>query len=81
MSALMNAVLYTRHGCHLCDHAREILEAHGVTVHAVDIDANPEHRARFNHCIPVVEIDGKIRFRGKVHPLLLRRLVNRGKSP
>ena len=71
----MHVVLYTRVGCHLCDHAREVLEAHGLVVESVDIDRDPELVARYNHCIPVVEIDGKIRFRGRVHPVLLRRLL------
>ena len=30
---------------------------------------------RFNTCVPVVEIDGKIRFRGRVNKILLRRIV------
>jgi hypothetical protein len=25
--------------------------------------------------VPVVEINGRIRFRGKVHPVLLRRII------
>lgn len=74
----MNAVLYTRRGCHLCDHARNLLEEHGLTVKPIDIDENPEYLRQFGHCIPVVEIGGKVRFRGKVHPVLLRRLLARG---
>jgi glutaredoxin len=78
----MDAILYTRDGCHLCEHARKVLEDHGVSVTPIDIDEHPEHRARFDYCIPVVEIEGKIRFRGRVHPVLLRRfLANRAKSP
>ena len=32
-------------------------------------------RNGFNDCVPVVEIDGKIRFCGRVDPVLLRRLL------
>jgi glutaredoxin len=71
----MDAILYTRRGCHLCDEAREVLETHGVVVHAVDVDADAGLRDRFNECVPVVEIDGKIRFRGRVDAVLLRRLL------
>jgi glutaredoxin len=71
----MDAILYTRRGCHLCDEAREVLEAHGVAVQAVDVDADAALRERFNECVPVVEIDGKIRFRGRVDAMLLRRLL------
>jgi glutaredoxin len=70
-------VLYTRQGCHLCETARELLIEHGLMPEVVDIDLDPALRARFNECVPVVEIDGKIRFRGHVDPLLLRRLLRR----
>jgi glutaredoxin len=78
----MDAILYTRKGCHLCDEARNVLVRHGVSVTPIDIDEHPQLRARFDYCIPVVEVDGKIRFRGRVHPRLLRRLlVNRAEAP
>jgi glutaredoxin len=76
----MDAILYTRVGCHLCDDARELLENHGVGVSAVDIDADSALRERFNTCVPVVVIDGKVRFRGRVDPVLLRRLLVAGAS-
>ncbi len=71
----MKVTLYTRTGCHLCDDAHAILEAHGLSPQQVDVDADEELRQRFNECVPVVEIDGKIRFRGRVDPMLLRRLL------
>lgn len=71
----MNVILYTRKGCHLCDEALELLENSGLNPQLQDIDADEELRERFNECVPVVEIDGKIRFRGKVDPLLLKRLM------
>jgi len=70
-------VLYTRGGCHLCDDARELLEAHGLRLRLVDIDGDQALRERFNDCVPVVEIDGKIRFRGRVDAVLLRRLLDK----
>jgi glutaredoxin len=71
----MNVMLYTRAGCHLCDDAQALLEAHGLSPQLVDVDADEVLRERFNECVPVVEIDGKIRFRGRVDPVLLRRLL------
>jgi glutaredoxin len=73
----MNVVLYTRAGCHLCDLAWQVLEEHGLAVTPVDIDEHPEFRVQFDRCVPVVELDGKIRFRGRVNPVLLRRLLSR----
>ena len=69
------ATLYTRQGCHLCDDARELLEKNGLDVTPVDIDAQPELQEKFDTCVPVVEIDGKVRFRGRVDEKLLRRLL------
>jgi glutaredoxin len=67
--------LYTREGCHLCDDALALLREFGVEPQLVDVDASPELRDRFDTCVPVVEIDGKIRFRGRVDRVLLRRLL------
>lgn len=70
-----NVVLYTRRGCHLCDDAEQLLLENGMTPTLVDIDNDPELKSRFNETIPVVEIDGRIRFRGRVEPMLLRRIL------
>jgi glutaredoxin len=73
---MADVVLYTRHGCHLCDEARALLERHGLRPKLVDIDADRQLRERYNECVPVVEIDGRERFRGRVNEVLLRRLLN-----
>jgi glutaredoxin len=69
-------VLYTRQGCHLCDEAKLLLEQFGLRPSFVDIDTDPELRQRFDTCVPVVEIDGLVRFRGRVDARLLRRILN-----
>ena len=71
-------VLYTRDGCHLCDHAKDTLlmyKQYLPVLEEVSIDSDPELTERFSGCIPVVEIDQKVRFRGKVDEILLRRLI------
>lgn len=70
-----SVLLYTRAGCHLCDVAREILESHGLTPQSVDIDADPVLRAKYDWQVPVVVIDGRERFFGRVDPVLLKRLL------
>ena len=70
------AILYTRKGCHLCEEAHSLLQQHGFTVELVDIDLNQELRERYGLIIPVVVIGGKERFRGRIDPRLLRRLVD-----
>jgi hypothetical protein len=59
----------------LCDDAIELTRRLGVEPALIDIDNDPQLRQRFNVCVPVVEIEGKIRFRGKVDPVLLRRTL------
>jgi glutaredoxin len=68
-------VLYTRQGCCLCDEAEAVLARHGLRPRLVDIDASAALREQFTNCVPVVEIDGKIRFRGRINEVLLRRLL------
>lgn len=68
-------ILYTRQGCHLCQEAMSVLLQHGLTPKLVDIDSNSMLNQLYNECVPVVRIDGKVRFRGKVNPQLLRRLL------
>jgi glutaredoxin len=71
----MDVVLYTRAGCHLCDDAAQLLRDHGINPRSVDVDAEPALQERYNECVPVVVIDGKERFRGRVDPILLRRIL------
>ena len=71
-------ILYSRAGCHLCDEARAVLNKYAgflPPIEEVDIDADPELVSRFSTCVPVVELDGRVRFRGRVNEVLLRRLI------
>lgn len=67
--------LYARQGCHLCDEAAQVLARHGLQFDTLDVDADETLRQRYDQCVPVVVIDGKERFRGRVDELLLRRLL------
>lgn len=70
-----DTILYSRQGCHLCDDALAILRRNGLTPRLVDIDADPQLAARYGTSVPVVEIDGRERFRGHVNEVLLRRIL------
>jgi glutaredoxin len=76
----IGVVLYTRSGCHLCEQAWEQLEAaqrrYGFQLTATDVDSDPELATRFGTQVPVVAINGKVRFHGQVNPVLLRRLLD-----
>jgi glutaredoxin len=67
-------VHYTRNGCCLCQEAELVLKDSGLTPELVDIDADPELLARFSCTVPVVAIDGKVRFRGRVEGGIDRRV-------
>ncbi len=72
-------VLYTRQNCHLCDDALALLKVHQHNlppIETVDVDSDPALVEKFDKCVPVVEIDGKLRFRGKINPMLLKRLID-----
>jgi len=73
--------LYTRRDCHLCDDAKEILLRYGLAPREIDIDGDAALLDRYTHCVPVVVIDGKERFRGRIDERLLRRLLQGGGEP
>jgi len=70
-----SVTLYTRQGCHLCDDAQALLLRHGLHPQLVDIDADSTLRERYNECVPVVEINGRERFRGRINEVLLMRVL------
>ena len=73
-------LLFTRSGCHLCDEAEAILHRHGLAPQKIDVDSSPELCAKYDTCVPVVVIDGKERFRGRVNEVLLKRLLKASES-
>ena len=73
----MHVILYTRDGCHLCEEAQAVLASCGLIPQEIDIDTDPALAEAYGECVPVVTIDGKVRFRGRVDARLLRRIVHR----
>ncbi len=71
--------VYSRAGCGCCDKAMNVLKdaqrRFGFTIDEVDIDHDPELVAKYNTEVPVVTVNGKVRFRGVVNPALLERLL------
>ncbi len=71
----MDVEIYTRDGCHLCDEAEALLKSFGLQPVAVDIDQRPDLHSKYTNCVPVVVMNGKVRFRGRIDPMLLQRLL------
>lgn len=75
----LHLVMYTRTGCHLCETAwKELTAAQSLyrfRLDEQDVDADPELAVKYGACVPVVTVNGKVRFRGTVNPVLLRRIL------
>jgi hypothetical protein len=75
----LRIVLYTRAGCHLCEAAwRELLRlqrVHHFSLESADIDKDPSLVALYGNLVPVVAVNGKVRFWGQVNRVLLERLL------
>lgn len=75
----LEVFLYTRQGCHLCEDALTPLEQarqrYGFRLTLRDVDTDPAWQTAFGEQVPVVEVAGKVRFRGRVNPVLLERLL------
>ncbi len=67
--------LFTRDGCHLCDHADHLLREFGLHPEPVDIEQDATLTRLYGECIPVVEINGRVRFRGRISPVMLQRVI------
>ena len=72
-------VMFTRNGCHLCALAWTQLEAArqrwGFQLSKVDVDGDAELTAKYGNVVPVVTVNGTVRFRGSVNAVLLERLL------
>jgi glutaredoxin len=74
----MSAVtLYARPGCHLCDEAREQIEAllaegFGFELEEVDIESDEALHRAYLERIPVVSVDGAVVSELRLDPVALR---------
>lgn len=82
MCTMHDVIVYSRKGCHLCDIVKETLiqlqNDAEFQWREVDIDADPELRARYNDEVPVVFIDGRKAFKYRMEARqFLRALAGR----
>ena len=74
--------VYSRQDCHLCDEAVAVVSRvcaqadEGFAV--IDIDAQPELRAKYGDDVPVVLVDGEIVGFWRIRPELLLAALERG---
>ena len=76
----LHFVVYSRADCHLCSRAWDLLTAQqtvrGFTLEKIDVDTVPELAFRYRSCVPVVLVNGEVRFRGRVNEVLLQRILD-----
>ena len=73
---MTRVVVYTIPGqCPLCDEARELLLAEGVDFDEVDIRSDRELLRAYRLEIPVVTVDGRKEFVGRIDRERLRALL------
>ncbi|WP_296666198.1 glutaredoxin family protein [Demequina sp.] len=69
-------ILYSRPGCHLCVDARDVVArtcgALGEEWVEIDIDSDPELRARYGDEIPVATVNGEVVGFWRIDPERLR---------
>jgi hypothetical protein len=63
-------LLYSRPGCGLCEEMLSELtslpSAQGVAIDVVDVDSDPQARARYGHKIPVLMFAGELLCHGRL---------------
>jgi glutaredoxin len=69
--------VYSRKDCGCCHHAIELLQdyrqRYGFVIDVVDVDSDARLVEEHGLSVPVVALNGKIRFKGEVNPALLER--------
>ncbi len=67
----LNVTVYTRAQCCCCHKALDVLKdaqrRYGFSIQEIDIDSDPALTARYDTEVPVVAVNGKVRFRGVVN--------------
>ncbi len=75
----LQLTVYSRAQCGCCEKAMAVLrnyqKAFNLAIDVVDVDSDQALVALYGNTVPVVAIEGKVRFKGIVNPVLLERLL------
>jgi glutaredoxin len=65
-----HVIIYSRPGCHLCEQAKQAMEAarclDEYTLDEINIESDPDLLRRYQYDIPVITIDGVEAFRHRL---------------
>jgi glutaredoxin len=75
----MRVEMYCKRSCECCEKAFNVLAKYAydydLNITCTDITDDAEKMAKYGEQIPIVFFDGKLRFKGKINEVLLRRLL------
>jgi glutaredoxin len=82
----VHVIIYSRPGCHLCEEAKQAIQAaecsEEYTLEEINIESDPKLLRLYRYEIPVITIDGIEAFRHRLTPDEFRqRLANAGSNP
>ena len=84
LAAPRDVTIYTRPGCHLCEEAKAqiapLLKEFGARLTEINIDEDPELRARYDYDVPVIFLGARKAAKHRVDPAQFRRQL-RDASP
>ena len=73
-------IFYTKPGCHLCDDARELIDAlrpvYDIEVEDVNIINDPDLMHAYQYAIPVLWVDRRVTLKAPITPEALRRALD-----
>ena len=74
-------IIYSRPNCHLCDEAKDAIDAANcgdlIDLQVVNIETDEELLARYTNDVPVITINGKEAFRHRVNTRRFREAVEK----
>ncbi len=85
LAAPRDVTLYTRPGCHLCEEAKSqiapLLKEFGAHLTEINIDEDPELRARYDYDVPVIFLGARKAAKHRVDPAQFRRQLRDASNP
>jgi glutaredoxin len=77
LAAPRDITIYSRPGCHLCEEAKSqiapLLKEFGARLTEINIDEDPELRARYDYDVPVIFLGARKAAKHRVDPAQFRR--------
>jgi glutaredoxin len=85
LAAPRDVTIYSRPGCHLCEEAKALiapmLKEFGARLTEINIDEDPELRARYDYDVPVIFLGARKAAKHRVDPAQFRRQLRDAGAP